>query len=183
MKSGILYCSSANSPSGYGNAARQDITALYNVGVDISCQTIYQMPERISYGWQGELCINLENRNIPYKIKVTHLTPDTALNYMEKGKYHILRLFWETDKLPQGWADICNQISEIWTSSSAIKFMGEICLPILFLLAVCKADSLAIRKSLSSQTLAETAFCCSSTTGVGVSWTGWSNDWGIPPGL
>lgn len=120
MKSGILYCSSANSPSGYGNAARQDITALYNVGVDISCQTIYQMPERISYGWQGELCINLENRNIPYKIKVTHLTPDTALNYMEKGKYHILRLFWETDKLPQGWADICNQISEIWTSSSAM---------------------------------------------------------------
>ena len=45
------------------------------------------MAERISYGFTGELCKNLENRDIPYKINLIHLTPDTALTYVEKGKY------------------------------------------------------------------------------------------------
>lgn len=120
---GIRYTSTCLSPSGYGSAARQDITALYSVGVDITCQTIYQMAERTSYGWQGELCANLEDRDIPYKINLIHLTPDTALNYLEKDKYNISRLFWETDRLPHGWADACNKMGEIWASSEA---MGEL---------------------------------------------------------
>lgn len=78
------------------------------------------MAERISYGFTGELCNNLINRNIPYKIKIIHLTPDTALNYLEKDKYNISHLFWETDRLPQGWADALNKMQEVWTSSSAM---------------------------------------------------------------
>lgn len=120
MKTGISYIGTWDSPAGYGSAARQDITALYNVGVDIKTELIYQMAERTDYGFQGQLCLNLKDRNIPYRIKLTHLTPDTALNYFEKDKYNILRLFWETDKLPEGWIEPCNKANEIWTSSSAM---------------------------------------------------------------
>ena len=87
MKQGAKYISTANSPAGYGSAARVFITALYCVGVDVTTQILYQMAERINYGFTGELCLNLENRNIPYKINIIHLTPDTGLTYLEKGKY------------------------------------------------------------------------------------------------
>jgi glycosyltransferase involved in cell wall biosynthesis len=59
----------------------------------------------------------LQDRDIPYKIKILHLTPDCYPKYMEEGKYHIGRLFWETDKLPKEWIKPCNMMNEIWTAS------------------------------------------------------------------
>ena len=123
---GIKYTGTPLSPSGYGSAARAFITALHNVGVDVTCEVIYQMGEKTNYGWTGELCKSLIDRNIPYKIKIVHLTADYAIKYMEDKIYNILHLFWETDKLPQGWADCCNKAREVWTSSDAmIKLLRE----------------------------------------------------------
>lgn len=120
MKSGVRYTSTADSPVGYGSAARAFITALFSVGIDVTCEIIYQMPHQTDYGWTGSLCKNLQDRNIPYKIKILHLTPDTAIPYMEEGIYHISHLFWETDKLPSSWIEPLNKMGEVWTSSSTM---------------------------------------------------------------
>lgn len=120
---GVKYLGTPLSPVGYGSAARAFITALYCVGVDVTTEIIYQMPDRTNYGFQGELAKQLENRDIPYNIKIIHLTPDTAVPYMEKDKYNILHLFWETDRLPKEWIEPCNKAREIWTSSGSMAHL------------------------------------------------------------
>lgn len=117
---GIRYLGTWGDYSGYGEANRMDITALHNVNVDVTTELIRQVPEDTDFGWTGALCDNLRDRNIPYKIKIIHLTPDMYPRYMEKGVYHIGRLFWETDKLPKDWIEPCNKMGEIWASSEAM---------------------------------------------------------------
>lgn len=120
MKTGVKYLGTFSDYSGYGSANRAFITSLYVVGVDITTELVVQVPEQTSHGWSGELAKNLQERDIPYKIKIIHLTPDMYPRYMEDGKYHIGHLFWETNKLPKEWIDPCNKMGEIWTSSEAM---------------------------------------------------------------
>lgn len=112
----IKYVAAPN-PSGYGEAGRNFITSLFVSGVDVTTQLVSQMNDEADYGYRGALCRALENRDTGYKIKIHHLTPDLLPTYMEKGKYHIAHLFWETDKLPKAWVSPCNQANEIWTAS------------------------------------------------------------------
>lgn len=116
----VKYCGTFTDSSGYGDANRQDITALAVEGVDVTTELVVQMQDRSDYGWQGELCNELEDRTIPYGIKIIHLTPDMYPRYMEADKYNIGRLFWETDRLPERWVACCNQMQEIWTSSEGM---------------------------------------------------------------
>ena len=111
------YTSSGKNPSGYASAARAFITALFVSGVNVTCETIAQMVEQTDYGLEGKIMNALENRRIPYKVKLIHLTPDLYPIYTEKGVYTIGHLFWETDKLPKEWIQPLNQIDEIWTAS------------------------------------------------------------------
>jgi len=48
-----------------------------------------------------------------------HTTPDEFKRLHEPGKYHIARFFWETDKIPQVFAEGLNTVDEIWTGSNA----------------------------------------------------------------
>lgn len=114
----IKYISAAKDPSGYGEAARQFIMALWVAGVNITTETIKQMPESTDYGFTGKLLDELENRKIDYKINIIHLTPDLIPQYAEKGKYNISHLFWECDRLPKEWIKPLNDIDCIWTASS-----------------------------------------------------------------
>ena len=127
MKQGCKYAGTFGDYSGYGSANRAFIAALYSVGVDITTEIVYQVPERSENGWTGELCSHLEGRDIPYKIKIIHLTPDMYPRYMEKGKYNIGHLFWETNKLPKEWIEPINKMAEIWTSSEAMKDIFRNC--------------------------------------------------------
>ena len=120
---GLKYCSSGKNPSGYGSAARAFVTALFVSGVNVTCETIAQMPEITSYGLNGAILNNLERRNIPYKIKIVHLTPDLIPMYKEKGIYTISHLFWECDRLPKEWVAPLNQCDEIWTASHQMSEM------------------------------------------------------------
>lgn len=113
------YCGTFTDYSGYGQANRTFITALFLAGVDISTELVVQVPERGQFGWIGRICDYLEKKRNNYKIKIIHLTPDMYPKYMEKGKYNIGHLFWETDKLPREWVTPCNQMDEIWTASEA----------------------------------------------------------------
>ena len=112
------YVGAFSDSSGYGDAARQDVAALHLAGVDVTTELAVHMKEKTAHGWPGELSYALQDRNIPYKVKMLHVTPDMYDNYIEKDKYHIGRLFWETDRLPRDWAKFCNQMGEIWASSS-----------------------------------------------------------------
>lgn len=114
----IKYIGAMGNPSGYGMAARNFVTSLYLTGIDLTTETVSQMTENTSYGWQGELIKNLENRQIDPKIQIIHLTPDLAVKYIDPSKYNIFHLFWETDKLPKEWVPACNRAQEIWTASS-----------------------------------------------------------------
>lgn len=117
---GICYAGTFTDHSGYGSANRAFITALYTAGVDVTTELVVQVGDPSKNGWSQELCTSLQNRRIPYKIKIIHLTPDMYPRYMETGKYHIGHLFWETDRLPKEWIEPINKMQEIWTSSAAM---------------------------------------------------------------
>ncbi|MCK9371078.1 glycosyltransferase [Candidatus Dojkabacteria bacterium] len=113
----------ANDPSGYGAAARNDVHALYVSGVPITTEIIKQMGENTDYGISGLIANALQNRDIDYKIKILHLTPDLYPRYIEDGIFNIGRLFWETDRLPKEWVQPCNLMQEIWTASESMAKM------------------------------------------------------------
>ena len=115
---GVKYTGTFQDHSGYGSANRNFITSLTFAGVDVTTELVAQTPEKSTYGWVDHLTDSLKERAIPYKVKIIHLTPDLYPTYMEKGRYHIGHLFWETDKLPQPWVEPCNKMNEIWCASS-----------------------------------------------------------------
>lgn len=115
---GVRYTSAWVNPSGYGAAARQFIVALWSVGVNVTLETVSQMNEQVDYDLAGKICTHLKDRDIPYKIKIIHLTPDIVPDYMESGTYNIAHLFWECDKLPKAWIEPLRHVDEIWTAST-----------------------------------------------------------------
>lgn len=117
MTIAVKYTGTAQDYSGYGSANRAFITALYVAGVDVTTELLRQTGEWADNGWTEKLSKSLEKRNINYKVKIIHLTPDIYRRYMEPNKYHIGHLFWETDRLPKEWIEPCNKMGEIWTSS------------------------------------------------------------------
>jgi glycosyltransferase involved in cell wall biosynthesis len=118
MSVAVKYTGTFSDHSGYGSANRAFIAALHLAGVDVTTELVVQVKDRTNFGWEGELAHQLQDRTIPYKVKIIHLTPDVYEPYMEDGIYHIGHLFWETDKLPADWDKYCNKMGEIWTSSA-----------------------------------------------------------------
>jgi glycosyltransferase involved in cell wall biosynthesis len=114
----VKYLSPFQDHSGYASASRNFICALSFAGVDITTELIAQTPEKATYGWADNFTSALKDRNIDYKVKFLHVTPDLYTKYMEKGKYHIGHLFFETDQLPKAWVEPCNKMNEIWTASA-----------------------------------------------------------------
>ena len=121
----VQYCGSLFDTTGYGEANRAFVTALHLAGVNVTTEPVVQTSFRATHGWEGELAKQLENRRIPYRVKIIHLTPDIATKYFTKGCYHIQHLFWETDKLPEEWIAPLNQMNEIWVSSLHMKKLVE----------------------------------------------------------
>lgn len=105
--------------SGYGEANRHDIAALESAGAKVIGESVSYVRDSTDLGSLAELMHSVIHRNDDYKVKIIHTTPNVYKNHMERGKYHIGRLFWETDKLPQEFVDGCNMMDEIWTGSEA----------------------------------------------------------------
>lgn len=103
--------------SGYGEASRHDVGALTSAGVQVTCEIPNYTLETSDFGELGEMCKNKEGLPLGYKIKVIHTTPNTYPQYFEDGKYHIGRVFWETDKLPLSFSQEVEKCDEIWTGS------------------------------------------------------------------
>lgn len=113
----VKYTGPALDYSGYGEANRHDIAALDKAGVQLTTQIPHYTLEISDYGKLGELALKHENKDIGYKIKIIHTTPNVYKQFMEPGKYHIGRIFWETSKLPEDFAKNAELMDEIWTGS------------------------------------------------------------------
>lgn len=119
----VKYAGTFHDYSGYGSANRVFINSLFVAGVDVTAELITQTPQTTDFGIEGKICDMLLDRDIPYKVKIIHLTPDLYPKYMEKKIYNIGHLFWETDKLPEEWVKPCNLMDEIWTASEPMQRM------------------------------------------------------------
>lgn len=113
----IKYCGPAKDYSGYGEANRHDIAALVKAGVLVTTQLPSYTTDLSDFGELGRIALDRENDPMAYQIKILHTTPDQYRKHLEPGKFHIGRVFWETDKLPPAFAINVNLLDEIWTGS------------------------------------------------------------------
>lgn len=124
----VKYVGPAKDYSGYGEAVRHDILALLAAGVTVTGEFPRYTPEIADFGSLGEKLSVVEGINVDYETLILHTTPNVYQKYIEPGKYHIARVFWETDKLPPAFAENIELCDEIWTGSAynaaAIKNSG-----------------------------------------------------------
>lgn len=113
----VKYCGPALDYSGYGEANRHDIGALTAAGVSVFGEYTKHCLEIAEFGAMGALARKCAEQSGDYKIKIIHTTPNIFKRFMEPGKYHIGRVFWETDKLPPDFAAGAQAMDEIWTGS------------------------------------------------------------------
>lgn len=113
----IRYCGPALDYSGYGEANRHDIAALASADIGVSVELTRHCLEISEFGRLGQFVRDSVNKKLDYKIKILHTTPNIYKQFIEEGKYHIGRVFWETDKLPPDFVAGINLVDEIWTGS------------------------------------------------------------------
>jgi glycosyltransferase involved in cell wall biosynthesis len=145
----LKYCGPAKDYSGYGEANRHDIAALVGAGIDVTTEIPVYTLEPSDFGPLGQIALERENKDIGYKIKILHTTPNVYTTYMESDKYHIARAFWETDKLPADFSRNLTLVDEIWTGSKyneqAIRNSGVENVPI-YIIPEAIDESLDITK-------------------------------------
>jgi glycosyltransferase involved in cell wall biosynthesis len=113
----LKYVGACKDYSGYGEAARHDLGALVAANVQVTAKIPVYTPEHSDFGNLGQLATQLENNPIAYRFLMLHVTPNVYPSFLEAEKYHIGRVFWETDKLPLDFATPCQLLDEIWTGS------------------------------------------------------------------
>lgn len=117
----VKYCGAARDYSGYGEAARNDISALVSAGVKVIAEVPKYTSDLSDFGALGILIDRCEKNVGQYDIKIIHTTPNVWGRHIEPGKYHIGRLIWETDKLPSDFVAGAQLVDEIWTGCEYTK--------------------------------------------------------------
>lgn len=117
----IKYTGALRDYSGYGEAARNDVAALHSAGVSVSTEIPSFVYELADFGKTGSLARSLQGVDNNAKIKILHVTPNLFSKYIESDMYHIGRVFWETDRLPDDFARNCELCNELWTGSEYNK--------------------------------------------------------------
>lgn len=100
---GIKYIGPMFDASGYGQASRGYILALYKLGVPITVGPISFEKDLPELGKDGEILRGLINKKIDYNIVILHSTPEHWANLREPSKFNIGYCVWETDKLHPDW--------------------------------------------------------------------------------
>lgn len=111
----VKFTSCFSDRSGYAQAARDLLRALVEVGVNVTTEVVSF--QRSSDPGISELALKLQNKKIPYDIKIIMLTPEMAMLQLEKGKYNIEILFWEVLGVDPKWVNYMNFMDEVWTPS------------------------------------------------------------------
>ena len=113
----ITYVGPVFDSSGYAEACRNNIAALHKVGITLNVKPISFEANKTDMGELGTLCESLIGKNPQGKIQIIHCTPENYPNFISKDVYNIGYVAWETSRLPSGWAELINQLSEVWVPS------------------------------------------------------------------
>lgn len=105
---GIKYIGPIFDNSGYAKAARQNILALYGLGVPITLAPITFEKARPDLGEDGAILESLDRKKIEYNVVIMHCTPEFYSRYREEGKLNVGYTIWETTKLHPAWKDYIN---------------------------------------------------------------------------
>jgi len=113
---GVKYIGPFFDGSGYAEAARNYVLAIYKKGYPITITPVSFENTRPDLGKDGEILRSLVNLPISYDKIVTHITPDLWAHVLtqENSVYKIGYTVWETSKIPSVWAQACNRVNEVW---------------------------------------------------------------------
>jgi glycosyltransferase involved in cell wall biosynthesis len=118
-KIGLRYVSACRDTSGYAAAARDYICALLDSGqVDLSLKIASFEQSKVRHESFEKKVAGLLDKPVPAKIQIVHLTPENFPSCRAPGLYNIAYTAWETENLPQGWADLLNSMEEVWVPST-----------------------------------------------------------------
>jgi len=113
----VTYVGACLDGSGYAEAARNNIAALYLAGVDLNVAPISFEQKRPALGEMGKLITKLQKARIGDKIFILHATPPNYSQLVKPGRYNIGYAAWETDQLPRDWVTKINTLDEVWVPS------------------------------------------------------------------
>jgi glycosyltransferase involved in cell wall biosynthesis len=116
----IEYVSAALDGSGYGSAARGNILALHQAGVDLTLTLATFEQKRPDLGEDTSLLASLTKPPDGATLRILHLTPDLWVSAL-KDKPQIPTIgyaAWEASRVPPEWvAEINKSVIELWVPS------------------------------------------------------------------
>ena len=116
MITGIKYIAPRGT-SGYSEAAKDYMIALYEAGYPISWQQMVFDETDYQTGERNQIANSLINKDIEYNKVILHLTPEhwPALikKYKKEGVEIIGMTVWETDRLDDRWVDWINMVDRV----------------------------------------------------------------------
>lgn len=109
---GIKYVGPIFDGSGYAQACRGNILALYNLGIPLTLHPITFEEARPNLGKDGKILKELVEKEIDYNIVFIHTTPEFWSKFREEGKTNVGYTVWETTKLHPDWKEYINNSVE-----------------------------------------------------------------------
>jgi glycosyltransferase involved in cell wall biosynthesis len=114
--SGIIWVGPIGDMGGYGNVTRNYLRALHHIGIPVYLINTGISPEI------GEDDIKLLNDLLKAKqdpgdnpVLVIHGTPESFIGFDKEGYHKTIGItLFETDRIPLHWANLCNDLDEIW---------------------------------------------------------------------
>ena len=114
----LRYVGAVNDSSGYASAARGYINALIDTQqVNLTVRVASFEKQKTDHGDLGERIKPYIERPVEVQVQILHLTPENYPSYSQMGMYNIGYVAWETERLPDGWADLINTMDEVWVPS------------------------------------------------------------------
>ena len=110
---GVKFIGNPQDHTGYGRASLNTILAILSARIPVMVENRSFVTQGARIPLPSEL-VPLIKLQIPYSHVIAQLTPNCFPPVKEAGKTNIGYFFWETDRLPAGWARACNTMDEIW---------------------------------------------------------------------
>jgi glycosyltransferase involved in cell wall biosynthesis len=110
----VRYIAPCFDSSGYAEAARGYIEALDSVGVEVQLMPMTFERQKPDLGKLEEKLKTMAARPNDARIQIIHMTPENYPRFRRADRYNIAYTTWETNRLPEGWANSINQMQECW---------------------------------------------------------------------
>ncbi len=105
---GVKYIAPFLDNSGYAQASRDNIMALYKAGIPLTLDPMSFEGARPNLGDTGRVINSLINKSIDYNIVLMQSTPEFWEKKRESDKTNVGFIFWETTKIHPDWEVLIN---------------------------------------------------------------------------